>query len=217
MIAFIATVIMWVLIGALLQRLFVSPQQKPASDDIDAALDGPDVDEPDDWESESGYPTTSVEEFTSPPEAAPAPPPTKAPVGPEEYFLMDGQRLAAKSALLNFDRVYRERREFPNHERMECIVIFDDDEFPFSLDLHGFTATTARSAIRIFLNHGRRHGLPRVRMIHGHGSVLGEMVQEELEEQGLEFHLGGFGPYDGSAGHVDVELPSGDGQLWPTL
>lgn len=55
------------------------------------------------------------------------------------------------------------------------------------VDLHGYTASEARSRLNVLWSTREWHGLQRIRVIHGTGSVLHALVKLWSEEKGMSW------------------------------
>jgi len=97
----------------------------------------------------------------------------------EQYFEPE-YRVWRLREFNEFEEHWRRHRDFPNEYRDDLLILFDDRgiPLPISLDLHGFTREPAAECTETFLCLAERHRLPVVRIIHGLGDVLSEVVED---------------------------------------
>jgi Smr domain len=106
---------------------------------------------------------------------------------------------------------WRMAREYENARRDECIAFWDSHDVPISLDLHGFTAMTARRVLREFVQVCQESRLPRFGVIYGKGLVLpGEVHRTLGSYDTLEIE-------DYWEGHCYCDDSRGDASLWRRL
>ena len=84
------------------------------------------------------------------------------------------------------------------------------------LDLHGFTAESARLALQQFINQARHRGITCVRIIHGkglrssnRGPVLKHRVNHWLRQRADVLAFSSARPHDGGTGAIYVLLKAG--------
>jgi hypothetical protein len=128
---------------------------------------------------------------------------------PQDYFSSIPLRHNAYRDFSDLSKELLSTRQFLPDSGQQAILVFDGYDIPFSLDIHGFTRKPAEVAMKSFIQTARKHGLPLIRIIHGNGEVLSEMVDENVDTMGLDSR------YD--TGFVDIRLSPDSPQTWPTL
>jgi hypothetical protein len=77
-------------------------------------------------------------------------------------------------------------REMPEIGRRECSAVAGKKNgADREIDLHGYTSGEARARLNTLWSSREWHGLQRVRVIHGTGSVLHALVRLWCEEKGI--------------------------------
>lgn len=136
--------------------------------------------------------------------------------GVTEYFNECTYRKKAYLLLKIFEKTNLELREFSNDYREGCIKLFDSQEIPFSLDLHGYKMHTAEKVLRDFLIIMDKQKVPRFGIIFGKGEILSKMTRKILEVYYEEQIVSGELHLSYDVGHVELYFNK-DETRWPTL
>jgi len=126
------------------------------------------------------------------------------------YFNSNEIRNSVFEKLAKRELTYLSKRDHPNEYRPNCVLVFDEPDLPFILDLHGFTKKAAEDVISDFLDIMIEAGIPKTQIIHGSsGVVLREVCLERLDWYELDYSTL-------PVAHINVEL-NGDSKLWRPL
>lgn len=108
-------------------------------------------------------------------------------VSQDPFFKERNYRRRGMDKMLSLNSELVSIREWDNSYRKDAIVHEDDYSALFSLDLHGFTRSSAEEAIEKFLSECKNLKTGTANVIHGRGEVLSEVVPEFLRSRGVGF------------------------------
>jgi hypothetical protein len=77
-------------------------------------------------------------------------------------------------------------RSYKNH-RSFSLGVFPEPDIVFELDLHGYRSRSVGNCVKKFLWVLENYGVPKVRIIHGGGYVLSEVVYYAIRFLGFDY------------------------------
>jgi len=127
----------------------------------------------------------------------------------DPYFEERGRRRRFRDHLEQCAAGWLSRRDYSNEYRDSCLKLWDTDDIPVSLDLHGFTVEEGSAVLRAFIKIAKTFRLPVFGVIYGKGDRLAPAVLDLLQrDRALRV-------YD-SQGSCSCAYRAGDTALWPS-
>lgn len=129
----------------------------------------------------------------------------------ENYFNESPNRKSALSDISRLEAKWRNIREYRNEYRDSSVKLFDCNDVPISLDLHGFSANSTKVVLAEFKGFASKYKLNKFHIIYGNGEVLGPLVNEFAAKELAPF----FYIYD-NIGHTEFEAKN-ENSIWSPL